>query len=618
MASDGTARPRSPRFVDVYSISVKGVVSAGGGGGGNVPKTTLYCLEVSSASGATVWTVFKRFSELFAFAAEVRGLDVWRTDVRAEPPAFPKKRWGRGNSERVVRERRDGISAFLDELQRVATMHRPVRAALHDLVAADELHRFAFSGDLAAMRALVELEGVSVDGADACLSTPLHYAAAQGRDDVVRFLLGAGADAGAVDSFGNAPLGIARRRGHAGCASLLAAATSGGDGADGDGPAPGTSARVPPQYQTAPSERRLLVLVNPFSGTKKALRVWEGVTRPVLEAAGVEHVTVRETEHAGHAGEIAAELDLEAYDAVVCVSGDGLLHEVVNGLASRPDAALALQCPLCIVPGGSGNGLAASVGDFDALTASLRLARGLFRPLDLLRVVQAGGADGGGGGDGEPAGETRHAFLMAAWGTLADIDFESESYRWLGGARFTVEGVAKVLKRKDYQARLLYWPARGAAAVAPAPGGGGGRGGYCGDRCEVCRRVVAARSASPGDDDGKAGEPVEVVGNLSWFTACNTTHLASDSIGAPLAHRADGCLDLVMLRSAGRARLTKFLLGLDDGTFASDPESLDYVKVRAFRLEPRFDGTLFDIDGERMENRAVDVTVLPAAATLLS
>ena len=53
---------------------------------------------------------------------------------------------------------------------------------------------------------------------------------------------------------------------------------------------------------------------------------------------------VETTTHTGHAADIAQALDLAAYDAAVCVSGDGLPHEVFNGLgrrsqSSRPSAS---------------------------------------------------------------------------------------------------------------------------------------------------------------------------------------------------------------------------------------------------------------------------------------
>ena len=46
------------------------------------------------------------------------------------------------------------------------------------------------------------------------------------------------------------------------------------------------------------------------------------------------------------------------YDAVITVSGDGLIHEVMNGLAHHEDPARALATPVAPIPTGTGNGLA--------------------------------------------------------------------------------------------------------------------------------------------------------------------------------------------------------------------------------------------------------------------
>jgi sphingosine kinase len=48
----------------------------------------------------------------------------------------------------------------------------------------------------------------------------------------------------------------------------------------------------------------------------------------------------------------------------VTVSGDGLIHEVVNGIYRRPDATeLMKQTTIGFIPGGTANGLVKSVLD---------------------------------------------------------------------------------------------------------------------------------------------------------------------------------------------------------------------------------------------------------------
>ncbi len=89
---------------------------------------------------------------------------------------------------------------------------------------------------------------------------------------------------------------------------------------------------------------------------------------------------------------------LSDWRGLVTVSGDGVIHEVLNGLFDRPDWREALsRLPLGLIPGGSGNGLARSIlnelGEpFDGTglgSALLNVARGRVKNLDLFYVESA-------------------------------------------------------------------------------------------------------------------------------------------------------------------------------------------------------------------------------------
>ena len=93
--------------------------------------------------------------------------------------------------------------------------------------------------------------------------------------------------------------------------------------------------------------RKFLVLLNPNAGAGRGGMIFAKCVRPVLEAAQVDFDTV-ETERAGHASDICCGLGAQgkmarggvSYDAVVCVSGDGMLHEAINGFANKPQITL--------------------------------------------------------------------------------------------------------------------------------------------------------------------------------------------------------------------------------------------------------------------------------------
>src|ERR1017187_9303746 len=85
-----------------------------------------------------------------------------------------------------------------------------------------------------------------------------------------------------------------------------------------------------------PPKRKLLILINPFSGAGAANRAWEKA-RIILEKCHVE-LTIILTERAMHAYEIVhTDIQVGQYNGIVTVSGDGLIQEVVNGIYRRKD-----------------------------------------------------------------------------------------------------------------------------------------------------------------------------------------------------------------------------------------------------------------------------------------
>lgn len=121
------------------------------------------------------------------------------------------------------------------------------------------------------------------------------------------------------------------------------------------------------------------------------------------------------------------------------VGGDGIVFEVINGLFERWDWQDAIQIPLAVVPGGSGNGLARSIAynsnepylSCPTLPSALSAVRNIQHPMDLVRV--------------ETTSQIMFSFLSVGWGLLSDVDIESESLRVLGGQRFTVWCVARLI-----------------------------------------------------------------------------------------------------------------------------------------------------------------------------
>ncbi|MCW5936280.1 MAG: diacylglycerol kinase family lipid kinase [Fimbriimonadaceae bacterium] len=108
---------------------------------------------------------------------------------------------------------------------------------------------------------------------------------------------------------------------------------------------------------------RACLIVNPFGGSGRTARVFEG-----FRAAGaLEGIEVCTTERPGHATVIARRATQEGAKRVIAMGGDGTLNEVVNGL-------LGSEAVLGIVQVGTGNDYAKTLGIPTDPKEALRLA----------------------------------------------------------------------------------------------------------------------------------------------------------------------------------------------------------------------------------------------------
>lgn len=256
--------------------------------------------------------------------------------------------------------------------------------------------------------------------------------------------------------------------------------------------------------------RHLLVLINPFGGKRQAEDVYNRHVAPVFERAGIKTV-VRRTQFGGHARSLLLDMsaaELSAYDGVVAVGGDGLFHEVVNGLLSlralavkrtttesggdalsplqaaqqsrftadetQKRAAAALALRVGHIPAGSTDAVACTLnGTRNAFSAGMRIALGDGVPLDVLRIDAADGS-------------TEFATCMASYGFMGDLMAESEGLRWMGPLRYEVIGAKMLAANRSYHVKISYLPAE------PSHPGSFSR--VCSSNCDLCSRSEAHRS----------------------------------------------------------------------------------------------------------------------------
>uniref|UniRef100_A0A3Q4G646 sphingosine kinase n=1 Tax=Neolamprologus brichardi TaxID=32507 RepID=A0A3Q4G646_NEOBR len=337
---------------------------------------------------------------------------------------------------------------------------------------------------------------------------------------------------------------------------------------------------------------RIMILVNPQSGRGQALQLFTGHIQGMLTEASVPYTLVI-TEHQNHARELVRKADLSQWDALVILSGDGLLFEVINGLMDREDWQEAIQIPLGILPGGSGNALAASVHHYSQsppawneellLSCGFMLCKGLVGPLDLVSVHLA-------------SKQRLFSFLSLAWGFVADVDIESEKYRHVGAIRFLMGTLVRLASLRVYQGRLAYLPVKEAPKLSKG-------------------NSLLPDLEQPVPDTWTVVKEEDFVLVLAIYQS----HLAEDLWTVPGAMADDGLIHLFYVTAGiSRPALLRLFLAMEKGGhLACGCPHLVYEKVKALRLEPITPQGMITVDGEVVEYGPVQAQIHPGIARLM-
>ncbi|XP_049899514.1 sphingosine kinase 1-like [Epinephelus moara] len=401
---------------------------------------------------------------------------------------------------------------------------------------------------------------------------------------------------------------------------------------------------------------RMMLLVNPQSGKGHALTLYNNHIQRMLNEAGVTHTLVI-TERQNHARELVKEADLSQWDALVIMSGDGLLFEVINGLLERPDWEEAIRTPLGILPSGSGNALAASVHHYTGaspvsseellVSCGFLLCQGLVAHMDLVSIHLSSGL-------------RLFSFLSLAWGFVADVDIESEKYRHVGAARFTVGTLVRLACLRVYKGKLAYLPATedyskeeglgnnmklhcnnqaSSLALASRPSRDSPCQNTFHNSCHSNNSLKVRRTEStPSRSATKplAGPsdslllPLDQPLPSNWVVvpeedfvlmlAMYQSHLAEDLMAAPDATTDDGVIHLFYVRAGiSRTALLRLFLAMEKGAHLStNCQHLVHTKVRALRLEPYSPKGIITVDGEVVEYGPLQAEVHRGLGRLIS
>lgn len=241
-------------------------------------------------------------------------------------------------------------------------------------------------------------------------------------------------------------------------------------------------------------------------------------------------------------------------DAVVVAGGDGTVHLAIQEVAGT-------GIPLGIIPAGTGNDFAATLGlrELDVATAADTIAAGVTRAVDLARVTRDDGS-------------TAFFGSVLASGFDSKVNDRANRMRWpRGHMRYNIAILVEFLT-------------------------------LTGIPYEV-------------DLELADGTRERIAGDLVMATVGNGRTYGGGIPICPDADPADGLLDLVLVRPAGRLRLLRLLPRVYAGTHASVPEVAMH-RVRSVRLSsPRVTAYA---DGDPIGSLPLTIDVAPAALTVFA
>lgn len=349
--------------------------------------------------------------------------------------------------------------------------------------------------------------------------------------------------------------------------------------------------------------KRLRVLINPVGGKGKAEAIYAREVKPIFDAAHCE-LDVTVTDHHGHMVELAEKMSLD-YDAIVVLSGDGGIHEVINGLAKHPQANKALRIPIAQIPTGSANAVCINTlgpkDGFNVAKACLNVIKGRPMKQNVYSIIQ---------GD-----KTYLSFLTQAAGLMADLDLGTEKLRWMGDGRFILGYLKGVVTKNICPIEVEYKLVEGNKQKMISVG-----------KENAAKAHFYEEDASAQDHDTALpwSEPIEDKSEgwtkfdkpIIYLYAGGMPYVSRDLMQFPMSTPAEECIDVVIQAEASRGLMLKATMGAEKGE-QYWIESQVYLKVSALRVKPTGRGNLA-VDGEHYPFEAFELRVHSGILRFLS
>ncbi|KAF3989782.1 hypothetical protein FT663_01930 [Candidozyma haemuli var. vulneris] len=351
----------------------------------------------------------------------------------------------------------------------------------------------------------------------------------------------------------------------------------------------------------------VLIVLNSFGGKGKAREIYKSSILPVLQAAHV-NVTYQETTHQGHAVEIGRDIDESKYDVIACCSGDGVPHEIMNGMFEREGSGESAFDKIAItqLPCGSGNALSLSThGTNDAAMAAFRMLKAERTKMDVMAVTQME----------NDVEQTRISFVSQAYGSIADADIGTESLRWMGPIRFEIGVAHKLITKAKYPCDLwVHYGCEGHEVKSHFERHQKGQMTAEGSTKQIYPKLTEEPPA-----EWEKMQP-EISDNVNIFYVGKMPYMSDQAQFFPAALPQDGMMDMLVTNAkAPLLHMIGLFTKIDRGAHVHSNEVI-HAKVLGYRLVPKVDDDrkhYISVDGENFPLSPIQVEVVPRAVTVL-
>lgn len=350
--------------------------------------------------------------------------------------------------------------------------------------------------------------------------------------------------------------------------------------------------------------KRIAVVINPTAKNGNAAVAGERVERFLARTLGSDSYALFHTEYPQHATELVAQLH-PSYGTVITVGGDGLVHEVANGLMRIDEVNRPV---LAVVPLGSGNDYAETLG----MTRARTVEDALTRILDYHVVPMDIGCVNG-----------EYFVQTLSFGVDAAIALDTVERRRRTGRTGTLlyleSGIDQMLHHLDelhYEAYLAGVPSvagglsetlRGGGASSAAAGGA-----VATNMLSTSGVAVATNTSLTSGSTWPPAHEVHLKGSSYIFAVQIGPTYGGHFRVCPQADPSDGLFDICLAHPPLNALSATFLFLMAKGGHHTHFRRITFHRAQSLMV--RFDAEPpAQADGEKLHGTTFQITTIPQA-----